>query len=67
MHTYFVILGLLVIIYLYFIISLHLCVSVCGKPEDPLRLELKVAVSCMVWLLGTKFWSPGIATSVLNH
>lgn len=41
------------------------CICLCPwKPEDPLRLELNVAVSCLVWLLGTKFWSPGVAASV---
>ena len=38
-----------------------------GKVLDPLELQLKIVVSHLTWVLGTKLQFSGKATSALNH
>lgn len=37
------------------------------RPSDPLELELQVAVSHLVWVLGTKLGSSVRAAKTLSH
>lgn len=47
----------------------HMCVGACQgqrKASGPLELELSVAVSHPMWVMGAELWSSERATSILN-
>lgn len=47
-----------------------MCVGACRgqiRVVDSLELELQEVMSCMLWVLGTEFWSSGRTVSSYNN